>query len=196
MINAQSAPEEKEKLVKWERSIQLSLYAIKRTISEHMINVLLEKYNSKQYLIAIGERFQVSDNVESGCLMKQLTYMKYDNNGGVREFILQMVYVQTKLKSHDIDLNENLIVSHALNYLLVEFTQIKIAYNTFGEKWTVNNLITKCVAEEEKLKKERSDLGLLTIHAKLHSGKSSWKNKKNTHSASHRHPEFREPNNG
>lgn len=54
---------------------------------------------------------------------------------------------KTKLKSLDIDLNENFIVSHALNCLAVEFTQIKIAYNSFGDKWTVNNLITKCLAE-------------------------------------------------
>ena len=107
---------------------------MKRTISEHLISGFPEKENAKEYLTAIGERFQVSDNVESGCLMKQLTDMKYDNIGGVREFILKMVHVQTKLKSHDIDLNENFIVSHALNCLPAEFTQIKTAYNAFGDK--------------------------------------------------------------
>ncbi|XP_050915345.1 uncharacterized protein LOC127130365 [Lathyrus oleraceus] len=148
MINDQSTPEEKEKLAKWERSDQLSLYAMKRTISKHLISGFPEKENGKEYLTVIGERFKVSDNAESGCLMKRLTYMKYDNNGGVREFILKMVHAQTKLKSHDIDLNESFIVSHALNFLPAEFTQIKNVYNTFGDKWTINNLITKCVAEE------------------------------------------------
>lgn len=161
-----------------------------------MISRLPEKENAKEYLTAIGERFQLSDNVESGCLMKQLTDMKYDSNGNVMGFILKVVYVQTKLKSHDIDLNEYFIVAHALNCPPTEFTQIETAYNTFGEKWTFNNRITKCVAKKEKLKKERSDLALLTVHAKPHSGKNSWKNKKNTHSASDRHPEFREPDNG
>lgn len=168
---------------------------MKRTIFEHLISGLPEKENAKEYLTAIGERFQVSDNVEYGCLMKQLTDMKYDNIEGVKEFILKMVHVQTKLKSHDIDLNENFIVSHALNCLPVEFTQIKTSYNTFGDKWIVNNLITKCAAEEEKLKKERSDIALLT-YVKPHSGKNSWGNKKNTHSVSHRYSEFRKPGNG
>ena len=117
VINAESTPEEKEKLAKWEKANRLSLYAIKRTISEHLISGLPEKDNAKEYLTAIGERFQVSDNAESGYLMKQLTDMKYDNNRGVREFILRMVHVQTKLKSHNLDLNENFIVSHALNFL-------------------------------------------------------------------------------
>lgn len=106
--------------------------------------------------------------------------MKYDNNGGVWEFIHRMVCVQTKRKTHNINLNENFIVSHALNCLPAEFTQIKIIYNTFGHKWIFNNLITKCIAEEEKLNKEISDLAFLTIHAKPHFGKNSWKNK--THS--------------
>lgn len=118
---------------------------------------MFEKENAKEYLIAIEEMFHVSDNVKFGYLMKKLTYMKYDNNTNVMEFILRMVHVQTKLKIHNIDLNENFIVFHVLNCLPAEFTKIKIFYNTFGEKWTINNRITMCVAKEEKLKKEISD---------------------------------------
>lgn len=170
----------------WEKSGRLRLCAMKRTIFKHLISGFPEKENAKEYLVLIGERFQVSNNDESRCLMKQLTDMKYDNNWGVREFILKMVHVQNKMKSRDIDLNENFIVSHALKCLPAEFTQIKISYNTIGDKWTINNLITKCVAEEEKLEKEISDLALLT-----YSGKDYWKNKKNIHNASHRYHEFR-----
>lgn len=151
----------KEKLAKWEISDRLSLCAIKRIISEQLISGFPEKDD------AIEERFQVSDNAEFfRCLMKQLTDIKYDNNWGVREFILRMVHVQTKLRTHNIDLNENFIVSHTLNCLPAKLTP----YNTFSENWIVNNLITKCVAEEEKLKKERSDLVILIVHAKSHSG--------------------------
>lgn len=73
VINDQSAHEEEEKLSKWERSDRLCLCVIKRTISGYLISGFPEKENAKEYLTAIGERFQVSDNVESGCLMKQLT---------------------------------------------------------------------------------------------------------------------------
>ena len=103
--------------------------------------------------------------------MKQLMDMRYDNNGGVREFILKMVHIQTKLKSHNINLNEKFIVSHALNFLFADFSQIKTAHNTIGEKWTINDLITKCVVEKEKLKKEKSDIALLYVHTKPSSGK-------------------------
>ena len=90
--------------------------------------------------------------------------MRHDNMEGVREFIWKMVHIQTKLKAHDIDLDEKFLVPHVLNCLFVEFTQIKGLYNIFGEKWIITNLITKYVAKEEKLKKEKSNLALLTFH--------------------------------
>ncbi|XP_027343006.1 uncharacterized protein LOC113855567 [Abrus precatorius] len=123
-INADSTLEQKERLAQWERSDRLSLIAIKRTVSEHLLSGLLEKGTTKEFLTVLGERYQVSDNAESGCLMKQLTYIRYDNVGGVREFIMKMVHIQTKLKSHQIDLNEKFIVEHALNCLPADFTQI------------------------------------------------------------------------
>jgi len=58
------------------------------------------------------------------------------------------------------------IVKHVLNSLPTNFTQIKIAHNTIGEKWTMNDLITKCVVEEAKLKKEKSGIAMLLVHGK------------------------------
>ena len=83
--------------------------------------------------------------------------IKYDNVGDVREFIMNIVHIQTKLKSHQIDFNEKFIVKYALNSLPTNFTQIKIAHNTIGEKWIMNDFITKCVVNEEKLKKEKNE---------------------------------------
>ena len=46
-INENSTPEQKELLAKWERSDWLSLIAIKRTISEHLLSGLPEKGSAK-----------------------------------------------------------------------------------------------------------------------------------------------------
>ena len=109
------------------------------------------------------------------------------------EFIMKMVNIRTKLKSHKIDFNKKFIVEHALNCLFADFTQIKIAYNTIGQKWTMNDLITKCVAEEEKLKKEKSDIALLSVHSKPTSGKGHWKNTKSTSNASNKYQDYGKP---
>ena len=66
------------------------------------------------------------DNTEYEYLMKQLTDMSYDNVRGVREFITKMVHIQTKLKSHQIDLNEKSIVKHALNSLPLIAHKLKL----------------------------------------------------------------------
>ncbi|XP_061364652.1 uncharacterized protein LOC133308078 [Gastrolobium bilobum] len=92
VVNAESTPEEKQLLAKWERSNRLGLIAIKRTVSEHLLSGLPETTSAKEILDAIGNRYRVSDNAEYGYLMKELN-MRYGNNGGVREFILKMVHV-------------------------------------------------------------------------------------------------------
>ena len=57
----------------------MSLIAIKRIVFEHLPSCLPKKVTTKEFLDALGERYRVSDNAESGCLMKQLTNMRYDN---------------------------------------------------------------------------------------------------------------------
>ncbi|KAG4990917.1 hypothetical protein JHK87_024374 [Glycine soja] len=143
----------------------------KKTVFEHLLSGLPKKATAKKFLNALGKRYQVSNNAESRCLMKQLTNIRYDHVRGVRELIMKMVHIQIKLKSHQIDPNEKFIVKHALNSLPANFTQIKTAHITIGEKWAMNDLITKCVAEEEKLKKEKSDIALLSVHNKPIFGK-------------------------
>ena len=149
----------------------MNLILIKKTVFEHLLSGLPKKATAKKFLNALGKRYQVSNNAESRCLMKQLTNIRYDHVRGVRELIMKMVHIQIKLKSHQIDPNEKFIVKHALNSLPANFTQIKTAHITIGEKWAMNDLITKCVAEEEKLKKEKSDIALLSVHNKPIFGK-------------------------
>jgi hypothetical protein len=174
VVNAESTAEQRERLAKWVRADRLSLIAIKRTISEHLLGGLPEECTAKEFLDALKERYTVSDNAESGRLLKKLMDAKYDNDeGGVRDFILKIVHIQGKLKNHKIDLNDKFIVGHALNCLPADFTQIKTAYNTIGVDWTVNDLIAKCVAEEEKLKNEKNALALLSVHSKPRFGKNN-----------------------
>jgi len=58
--------------------------------------------------------------------MKQLTNIRYDNVRGVREFIMKMVHIQTKLKYHQIDLNEKFIVKHGLKSLPANLHKLKL----------------------------------------------------------------------
>jgi len=111
----------------------LNLIAIKNNVFEHLLSDLLKKATAKEFLDVLRKRYQVSNILESRCLMRQLENIRY-NVRGVRAFIIKMVHIQTKLKSHQIDLNEKFIVKHAFNSLSTNFTQIKIVHLTVGEK--------------------------------------------------------------
>jgi len=91
VVNAESTAEQRERLAKWVRADRLSLIAIKRTIFDHLLGGFPEECTAKDFLDALKERYQVSDNAESGRLLKKLMDAMYDNVGGVRYFILEIV---------------------------------------------------------------------------------------------------------
>ncbi|KAL6323342.1 hypothetical protein AAG906_029349 [Vitis piasezkii] len=113
---------------KWERSNRLSLISIKRSIAEHLLGGIPESNNAKEFLVVVANRYQTSDNAEAGHFMDELMNMRYDDMKGV-----------------------------PLNTLSSSFSQIKTAYNTLNQSWGVNDLITKCVAKEEKMKREKNE---------------------------------------
>ena len=101
----------------------------------------------------------------------------------VCDYILKMVHLHTKLKTYDIPTPDKFIVHQALNSLPSSFSQIKTAYNTLNQTWGVNDLITKCVVEEEKLKRENNESAHLVAIGKLNNQKRVAKARKpNFHS--------------
>ena len=95
---------------------------------------------------------------------------------GVREHILKMVHLQTRLKALDIPIPDKFIVHQALNTLPSSF-------NTLNQSWGVNDLITKCVAEEEKMKREKNESAHLVALGKPNNKKRVEKTRKpNFHS--------------
>ena len=83
---------------------------------------------------------------------------------GVCKYILKMVHLHTRLKTLDITIPNKFIVHQALNTLPSSFS-------TLNQSWGVNDLITKCVAEEEKLKREKNESAHLGALGKLNNQK-------------------------
>ncbi|XP_061360888.1 uncharacterized protein LOC133304841 [Gastrolobium bilobum] len=125
--NERSTENEKAYYAKREKSNRLCLIAMKRSISEHLLSGLPENLNVKFFLKEVGEKYKVYDKAEAGNLVNELTDLRYDASIGVGEFILRMIHVQNKLKTRNIVFNDDFVVHHILNRLLVEFSQIKIA---------------------------------------------------------------------
>ena len=61
-----------------------------------------------------------------------------------------------KIRSLKLELSEGILVHLVLISFRSKFGQFKVSYNTQKEKWTLNELISHCVQEEDKLKQERT----------------------------------------
>ena len=74
-----------------------------------------------------------------------------------REYIMEMSNLTSKLKALKLELGKNLLVHLVLISLPAHFGQCKATYNTQKDKWSLNELISHCVQEEERLQRDRSE---------------------------------------
>ncbi|KAF2285907.1 hypothetical protein GH714_008882 [Hevea brasiliensis] len=58
-------------------------------------------------------------------------------------------------KGLKLEVSDDFMVHLTLNTLSPDFSQIKTAYNTQNQTWSVNDLISKCDAQEKKLESEK-----------------------------------------
>ncbi|GAV58826.1 UBN2 domain-containing protein [Cephalotus follicularis] len=188
------ASTEDEKLVHavWMKSNRICLLSMRRSILDHLKSGLPTDCIAKELMTAISEMYSVSSNADIGSLLQALFNMKYNGNGGVRDYIIRMVDYQTKLKALKVDLSDTRIVHQALNTLPPEFSIIKTNYNSQDESWSINDLISKVVAEEEKLKKEKGQVALYVAGSNSHKGK---KPKTHTNKVSQRTTKEPDPSN-
>ena len=89
--------------------------------------------------------------------------MKYKGKENIREYIMQISYIASKQKALKLELSEDLLVHLVLISLPTQFSQFKVSYNCKKEKWTLHELISYCVQEEERHKHEKSKSAHLIV---------------------------------
>ena len=75
---------------------------------------------------------------------------------------MEMPHLASKLRAHKLDLSEDLLVHLVLISLPTQFNQFKVSYNCQKETWSLNELISHCMEEEERLKQEKIESAHLT----------------------------------
>ncbi|KAF7148069.1 hypothetical protein RHSIM_Rhsim03G0106800 [Rhododendron simsii] len=141
---------------RWERSNRLSLMLIKTHINSSIRNSIPSYDKAKDYMKAIEEQFVSSDKALPSTLMNRLSRMKHNSSRSVREHIMEMRDIMARQKSLEIEISDSFLVHFILNSLLAEFGPFKISYNTHKEKWSINELLTICVQEEERIVEARN----------------------------------------
>ncbi|PRQ49402.1 hypothetical protein RchiOBHm_Chr2g0121511 [Rosa chinensis] len=81
---------------------------------------VVEPENALDFMTAIGEKFTENAKAEISLLLDKLLSTKYDSSGSIREHIMKIIQITTRLANLDIIFPDAFIVHLALRtYLLV-----------------------------------------------------------------------------
>ena len=112
----------------------MSLMIIKHSILDTIKVVIPEEENAKSFLSQIIDRFIGSEKVETSTILSKLISMQYKDNGNIREYIMKMSNLVTRLMTLKLELFDDILVHLVLISLSVQFSHFQISYNTQKEK--------------------------------------------------------------
>lgn len=157
-LTDKSSPEEKRDFERRDRSNRMSLMIMKQGIPKAFSGAVFDKVTTaKEFIEEIEKRFAKNVKAETSTLLADLISKRYKGKGNIREYITEMSHLASKLKALKLELSEDLLVHLVLISLPAQFGQFKVSYNCQKEKWSLNELISYCVQEEERLKQERTE---------------------------------------
>ena len=156
-IGSESSEDEKWLMNRWLRSNRMCLKFMQMTIPEAFRGTVSDTTLAKEFLADIEKRFVKNEKAEMGILLKKFCSKQYTGQGSVREYILEMTHMAEKLKVMKFEMSDDMIVTMILNSLPPKFGHFLVSYNCLKEKWTVNELISHCVQEEERLRVEQPE---------------------------------------
>jgi hypothetical protein len=140
---------------KWDQSNRKCLMVIKSSIMEAIRGAIPESTTTIEYL-KVESQFPDSSKAYASTLIKRLVTEKY-NGGGIREHILRMSNMASKLKPMNMELPIEFLVHLDFTSLPREYDSFEVNYNLHIEKWDIEKLIAICVQEEERLKGSYGD---------------------------------------
>ncbi|XP_073017722.1 uncharacterized protein [Primulina eburnea] len=154
ILTSSGTADQKDSLENWERSNRMSLMIMKHSIPDTIRGAIPEENDAKKFFTQIPDHFTANEKVEKSTILNKLVLMRYKEKGNIREYIMKMSNLVTRLKAFKLELSEDIVVHLVLISLPVQFNQFKISYNTQKEKWALNELIAQCVQEKERLKQD------------------------------------------
>ena len=162
-LTVESSSDEKRDIERREKSNRMCLMIIKKAIPRAFRGTISETIKTaKEFLEEIKNRFAKNEKSETSTLLANLISMRYKGNGNIREYIMKMSHLASKLRAHKLDISEDLLVHLVLISLPTQFSQFTVSYNCQKETWSLNEFISHCVKEEERLKQEKIESAHLT----------------------------------
>ena len=140
---------------------------IKTKISAGIRGSVDQHEKVRDLLKAIDDQFVTSEKALASILIMKFSSLHLTSIKGVREHIMKMRDIAAQLKKLEVDMSETFLVHFILNTLPHQYGPFKISYNTHKDKWSINELMTMCVQEEERLVMELGESAMLaTVQGK------------------------------
>ena len=139
---------------------------IKTKISARIRGSVDQYERVRDLLKAIDDQFVTSDKALASTLIMKFSSLRLTGVKVVREHIMQMRDTVAQLKKLKVEISESFLVHYILNTLPHQYGPFKISYNTHKDKWSIIELMTMCVQEEERLVMELGGSAMLATHRK------------------------------
>jgi predicted RNase H-like nuclease (RuvC/YqgF family) len=106
------------------------LMVIKSSIMEVIRGAIPNCETAKEYLKNVESQFTGSSKMHASTIIKRLVMKKYSFSSGVREHILKISNMASKLKSIDMELKNEFLVHIVASSLPKKFEPFEINYNS------------------------------------------------------------------
>jgi hypothetical protein len=113
--------------------------------------------DTKKYMASIEEKYRGNDKQYSLAIMHKLINTKHHISKSVREHIMYLCDLGAKLNTLKMGFDDPFMVHLALVSLPDEYGNLVSSYNNIKEKWTIDELISHAMLEEERIKKSNKD---------------------------------------
>ncbi|CAL8121719.1 unnamed protein product [Prunus armeniaca] len=143
----------------WRMVNKVCLLVMKKTMKEALFGGVPKTNSAKQFMEFIETKFKESGKVETKNLMSRLANTKYEG-GSVREHLMGLMDITAKLNKLKVPFAPNYLVHIALESL--PYDHMKSTYNTLKEDWTMDDLITIVVLEENRTKARGGVVSVVT----------------------------------
>jgi hypothetical protein len=126
------------------------------TIADPVRGSIPDCDTATKYLEKVKNQFTGSSKATTRTLIKKLVNEKY-SSGGIKEHILKMSTITSKLKPMDMGLKDEFLIHLIFATLTKEYETFVVNCNMHLDKWDIEKLIAMCVQEEERLKSSHSE---------------------------------------
>ncbi|XP_004301906.1 PREDICTED: uncharacterized protein LOC101293797 [Fragaria vesca subsp. vesca] len=125
-------------------------------------NCVVEPELAIDFMENIRQKFKERSKAEGANLSRKLHELKFSGAGSIKTHIMQLEEINNKLKDLYMGVNDAQMVHIALESLPVDYSNLKSNYNSQKGKWEIDELISICVNEQERIQKDKKEAASMT----------------------------------